>query len=135
MVEEPLSEKATMGKSHSGKIGQVSNKDSLVIKNTSNKDSGDENAALISRIIELFSEINPACKNMYGNKTQRLACKNLVDTYGFEEVKNCIQNVLPRTNGQIYFPVITTPIQLRDKWISLKSAVAKKRNNTVEIIN
>ena len=37
MEQKPLSEKATMGKSHNGKIGQVSNKDSLVIKN-SNKE-------------------------------------------------------------------------------------------------
>lgn len=94
-----------------------------------------EQAPMIVSIIEMFCEINPACKKMYSNKTQRQACKDLIDTYSFEEVTSCIQKVLPRTNGQSYFPVITTPVQLRDKWISLKSAVAKKRGSVIEIIN
>lgn len=97
--------------------------------------TAEPSSALISTLIELFTEVNPACKNMYGNKTQRKACQDLIDTYSFEEVKNCIQNVLPRTNSQSYFPTITTPVQLRDKWTALKSAVAKKKGKTVEIIN
>lgn len=96
--------------------------------------TAEQSSALIPLLIEMFIEINPACKSMYGNKTQRKACQDLIDSYSFEEVKNCIQNVLPVTNGQSYFPTITTPVQLRDKWVSLKSSVAKKRNKTVEII-
>lgn len=97
--------------------------------------TAEASSALISLVIEMFTEINPACKNMYGNKTQRKACDDLINTYSFDEVKSCIQNVLPRTNGQSYFPTITTPVQLRDKWMALKSAVAKKRGKTTEIIN
>lgn len=97
--------------------------------------TAETSSALIPLIIESFVTINPACANMYGNKTQRKACEDLISSYGFEEVKNCVQNVLPRTNGQPYFPTITTPVQLRDKWIALKSAVAKKRGNTIEIVN
>ncbi len=95
----------------------------------------EQSSALINSLIEMFGEINPACKRMYGNKVQRSACTDLITTYGFDEVKNCVQNVLPRTNAQSYFPIITTPVQLRDKWVSLKSAVAKKKNNVTEIIN
>lgn len=91
-------------------------------------------SAMIPLVIEMFISINPACKNFYGNKTQRKACSDLIDAYGFEEVKNCIANVLPRTNGADYFPTITTPVQLRDKWVSLKSAVAKKKNKVTDII-
>lgn len=94
----------------------------------------EQSPALIGKIIEQFSLINPACKKMYGNKTQRKACEDLIETYTFEEVMNCVTNVLPRTNGQPYFPTITTPVQLRDKWVSLKSAVMKKRGVAVEIV-
>lgn len=96
--------------------------------------TAEQSPALIGKVIELFSELNPACKKMYGNKTQRKACQDLVDTYSFEEVENCIVRVLPLTNGQPYFPTITTPLQLRDKWVALKSAVSKKRGNQVEMI-
>ena len=92
------------------------------------------NSELINSVIEMFGEINPACKKMYGNKTQRAACNDLIENYSFDEVKNCVQNVLPLTNGKSYFPVITTPVQLRDKWVALKSAVSKKRNDVKEII-
>lgn len=115
-----------LGKDRLGKSKESIDKDT---------NTAETSSALIPLVIEMFVEINPACKNMYGNKTQRKACNDLINTYGFDEVKNCIQNVLPRTNNQSYFPTITTPVQLRDKWVSLKSAVSKKRNNTIEIIN
>lgn len=97
--------------------------------------TAETSSALIPLVIEKFCDINPACKGYYNNKTQRKACSDLIDSYGYEEVINCVSNILPRTNGQEYFPTITTPVQLRDKWVALKSAVAKKRNKTTEIIN
>lgn len=96
--------------------------------------TAEQGSALIPLVIEMFTVINPACKNFYGNKTQRKACQDLIETYSFEEVKNCIQNVLPKTNGRDYFPTITTPVQLREKWVTLKLAVMKKKNKTVEIV-
>lgn len=106
------------------------------IHNKNNKEYiAESNSALISSLIEQFIKINPACKTYYANKTQRKACGDLIDSYSFEEVQNCVVNVLPKTNGQEYFPTITTPVQLRDKWVALKAAVAKKRNKTIEIIN
>lgn len=104
--------------------------------NSTERENVDENnSELINSIIEAFSFINPACKKMYGNKTQRNACNELIETYSFDEVMNCVKNVIPITNTKSYFPIITTPVQLKDKWVSLKSAVSKKRNNVVEIIN
>lgn len=110
-------------------------KDRLGKSKDSGTNTAETSSALIPLLIEKFCDINPACKNMYGNKTQRKACEDLIESYGFEEVQNCIINVLPRTNGQNYFPTITTPLQLRDKWMSLKSAVAKHKGKTIEIIN
>ena len=97
--------------------------------------TAEQSSEMINFVIEVFSEINPACKKMYGNTTQRKASFELIETYGLEEVINCIKNVLPKTNNQQYFPTVTTPVQLRDKWISLKSAVSKKRNTVIEIVN
>lgn len=114
------------------KLSKVKLSEDKLIKDNN---TAETSSALISSLIESFVNINPACKNMYGNKTQRKACDDLITSYGFEEVNGCIINVLPRTNGQSYFPTITTPVQLRDKWMSLKSAVAKKRGKTIEIIN
>lgn len=113
-------------------IDQISIDKVSVEKNTIPEEN--QNAVLIGKLIEKFIEVNPACSKMYGNKTQRQACNDLIETYGFEEVQNCIVNVLPKTNGTEYFPTITTPVQLRDKWVSLKSAVSKKRNKQVEIV-
>jgi hypothetical protein len=76
-------------------------------------------SAEVPEIIKLFEEINRTCKTYYGNKTQRSACQFLLDTYGFEKVSRVIKEVLPQTNGKEFFPTITTPVQLKDKWASL----------------
>lgn len=84
--------------------------------------------ATIPVLIKSFEPINPAVKRMYGNKTQRKACEDLIKQYSFERVKNVIEKTLPMTNKLPYFPTITTPIQLRDRWASLESAIYKKQS-------
>lgn len=80
-------------------------------------------SVLGAEILKLFESINPACKKMYSNKTQRSACDFLIETYGFERVKTIIEKTLPKTNGMDYFPRITTPLKLQDKWVDLEVAV------------
>lgn len=82
-------------------------------------------SAEIPLLIKSFEELNPAAKRFYANTTQREACQNLIDSYSFERVKKVIEQTLPRTNKLQFFPVITTPVQLRDKWTSLESAIEK----------
>ncbi len=79
----------------------------------------------IPLIIKSFETLNPASKKFYGNKTQREACKSLIETYRFERVISVIEKTLPKTNGLKFFPTITTPLQLMDKWTALESAVRK----------
>ncbi len=86
----------------------------------------------IPLVIKSFEEINPACKSYYGNKTQRKACQELIDAYTLERVVSVIEKTLPRTNGLKFFPTITTPVQLRDKWVALESAVRKFQAEKVE---
>jgi len=83
---------------------------------------------LIPEVIKSFEVINPNCKNYYGNTTQRKACQFLIDTYGFEKVNKVITELLPKTNGIEFMPTITTPVQLRDKWASLETAVKRKQS-------
>lgn len=82
----------------------------------------------IPLVIKGFETINPACRKFYGNKTQRQACKDLIDSYTFDRVMIIVEKTLPRTNGLQFFPTITTPVQLRDKWATLESAVRKYQN-------
>jgi len=79
----------------------------------------------ISILIKSFETLNPASKKFYGNKTQREACRYLIDTYGLDRTKIIVEKTLPKTNGLKFFPTITTPLQLQDKWVSLESAIKK----------
>jgi hypothetical protein len=79
----------------------------------------------IPQLIKEFESINPACKKFYGNKTQRTACKDLIDTYGYDRVVLVIQKTLPKTNLMEFFPKITTPLQLFDKWATLEAKVGE----------
>lgn len=73
----------------------------------------------IVRILELFSVLNPAVKTMYGNKTQRKACSDLLARYELEEVEKMITEILPVTNKKEYYPIINTPYELNMKFQTL----------------
>lgn len=83
------------------------------------------NPADIVSVIESFSKLNPACSRMYSNKTQRQASEDLIVTYGLGRIQNIIKDTLPKTNKIKFFPTITTPVQLRDKFIMLESAIIR----------
>lgn len=85
-------------------------------------------------LIKLFEEINPYCKYYYSNTTQRKACDDLIEIYGFEEVSKVIP-ALSKTNKIPYFPSINTPLQLiqkyqqlKDKWQQKKVELQDKKN-------
>lgn len=84
-------------------------------------------------LIKAFEEINPAAKKWYSNKTQRAAADRLLQftdsngqLLGLAGIKKVIA-VLPKANGQPYFPTITTPLQLENKWAQLISAFQRKK--------
>jgi len=90
-------------------------------KNVKKGTIGEPISQEIPDLIKLFEEVNPTCKTYYGNTTQRKACQFLFETYGFEKVARVIKEVLPKTNGKEFFPTITTPVQLKDKWSQLEA--------------
>lgn len=81
---------------------------------------------LIPEVIKLFESVDPKNKAYYANKTQRGACLFLLNEYGFDEVQKRVQ-VLNMTNGMQYFPNITTPCQLRDKWVQLDAQIKRHK--------
>jgi len=90
-----------------------------------NQEYSEQSSQDIPLIIKSFELINPACKKFYGNKTQRKACEDLIENYTMERVLNTIEKVLPATQGLKFFPTITTPLQLFEKWSSLEGAIAR----------
>jgi hypothetical protein len=60
----------------------------------------------ISEIIHMFKEISPSLS--YANKTQRTACLDMIDRYGFDKVVDMVRLVLS-VQGQRFAPRATTP--------------------------
>ena len=81
-------------------------------------------------LLKSFEEINPAIKRMYNNTTQRQACDDLIESYGFDRVKTVIEKTLPKTNAMEYMPTITTPHQLFLKWSNLEAGIRKLQSKT-----
>lgn len=97
-------------------------------KNTSEKISRVKEITfnpLGSEIIKAFETVDPKNKTLYGNKTQRAACDFLITQYGMDRVMKAIE-VLPRSNLEPYFPTITTPYELKERWKKLEGAFVKK---------
>jgi DNA-binding Lrp family transcriptional regulator len=81
----------------------------------------------IAELIDLFKEVNPSYKKFFGNKTQRGASERLLKTHGMEKLKKIIE-LLAVSNNTEYMPVVTTPLQLEDKFGQLATAWQKKKN-------
>lgn len=112
-VDNQVANSGSPGRSQ--QLSQVAHSDTKVAHKKETHNEGSGTSPLVGEIIKLFEVINPACKNMYGNTTQRKACQNLLDTYGFEQVKKVIA-FLPKNNSTAYKPKASTPLQLWEKW-------------------
>lgn len=88
----------------------------------------------VAAIIQNFRKINPAYQKFFANKTQRSACERMEKTHGLDRVLH-VSNFLPKSNKLPYFPTITTPAQLEEKWAALEAAVEKYKAKKTEGIN
>lgn len=82
-----------------------------------------ENQQIVD-IIKAFETVDVKNKKFYGNKTQRQACKFLIDNYGFDETIQVISK-LPASN-KISFYKVYTPNDLVDKWQKVKDDIEMK---------
>lgn len=101
------------------------------VDNAETSSAKDNQSNLSSEVIKAFEVVDPKNKTYYANKTQRAASEFLIKEYGFEEVLKRV-SVLPRTNKIKYFPTITSPYELKEKWVKLQDEVQKKRQETIK---
>ena len=82
--------------------------------NTNNIDilSKDSISSKIPILIDLFKDVNPSYKKLFGNKTERKAITELVEQFGYEKIEATIK-ALPGVIAKPYAPKITTPYQLQ----------------------
>jgi DNA-binding transcriptional regulator YhcF (GntR family) len=99
-------------------------------KEVKNKEAEDTTApptvAGIPEVIDSFKDVNPAYRKWFARIPQRDACKRLIESHGLEQVLSVVK-LLEKTNKMQYFPTITTPMQLEDKWAALKIAFERKK--------
>lgn len=77
-----------------------------------------------AEIIKAFETFNPAVKRLYANTTQRTACDDLIKTFGLDRALKAVAFV-EKVRGQDYYPTITTPLQLFEKWAALEQAARR----------
>jgi hypothetical protein len=79
-------------------------------------------------IIKKFEDIDPKNKKYYGNKSQRASCDFLLDEYGLDKVFKVI-DIIKRKRGTPYFPSITSPYELQQKWTKVGEALKREKGN------
>lgn len=104
-----------------------SNKTVSVDSTEDSNNAEPSSVGFVTELIKLFEVVNPACKTMYGNITQRRACQLLIEEYGFDEVSRVVA-FLPKSNRVAYLPTITSPNQLWTKYQALKDGLEKKKS-------
>lgn len=80
----------------------------------------------IVEVLDQFKKAFPNFPNMYGNKTQRKACSDLVETYGLEKILSTIK-VLPQVNRVIY-QQSTTPLELWRNYEKMRASLEREKN-------
>jgi len=102
------------------RVGKVS-----IGKVSIGKDTFSEETSQIQEIFNIFySTIN---RNIsFENKTQRKAVKDMIRLQGYDKVKK-VAEFACQFHGEPYMPVITTPLQLKDKWSALESWAKTKQ--------
>lgn len=86
-----------------------------------------EYSQLGAEVVKAFEEVDSKNKTYYANSTQRKAADFLVSEYGLERVLKIV-GILTKANEVSYFPTITSPYDLKEKWAKLQSAMVRKNN-------
>ena len=94
-------------------------------------DSSEPSSQDITDVIDSFKAVNPSYQRFFPNKTQRSAIARLLKVHGKVQILK-VTAILPQTNGLPYFPTITSPSQLEDKYAQLESAMKKKKQELTD---
>jgi phage replication O-like protein O len=140
----PLPKKVTLPK----KIMSITQKDNnrypkrvlqkTITKDTITKDIAlTSNAGQIPEVIALFEVINPSVGRLYGRVNQRSSADRLLKQHGIDKLRQVV-SFISKYRGDRFFPTITTPLQLEDKWgaleaYALKLKVSLNKNKIVTV--
>lgn len=83
----------------------------------------------IGDVIKAMESVDAKNKLYYGNKTQRSACTFLLETYGKDAVLSVIEGIPKARVSVSYFPSVTTPCELRDKWTKIFEAIHRQNKS------
>lgn len=131
--EQLLNNKRTTSEQQVNTYKNVKNDNKIYSEDSASQKKPTHNP-LGADIIKAFEEVNPACKTYYANKTQRSACDFLIEQYTLEKVLGVI-GILNQIKGRDYFPTITTPLQLKEKWSALEVAIRRESNKDSKLGN
>lgn len=84
----------------------------------------------INQLLKYFYELNPVFN--FGNKTQRKTISDIIKKFGYEKTEKIIQYAIS-IQGEKYAPIITTPIQLKNKLGNLL-IFYKKQNGSGKVV-
>lgn len=84
----------------------------------------------INKVMAIFYEINPTIN--FGNKNQRKAVEFLVKQMGLERTINTVKYSNSQ-QGKKFCPIITTPIQLKDKLAQLKIYYDRSKEDSKKV--
>lgn len=119
---DPEPEKPSDGKAVRREISPISN-----IVNSSNivKESNKDLQTAVNELFDLFKKsVNPVIN--FGNTTQRKAAEKLIATVGKERAM-AATNYAIQAQTQKHAPVISTPLQLLNKYGDLQSFYAREK--------
>ncbi len=88
--------------------------------------SKDNISSKLPILIDLFKDVNPSYKKLFGNKTERRALMELVEQFSYEKIEATIK-ALPGIISKPYAPKITTPYQLQKDLGKLIAFVNQER--------
>jgi hypothetical protein len=83
--------------------------------------------ATVATLIDSFKSVNPAYEKFFKNKKQRGAAQRLIERYPLDLLLKVVA-LLPKSNTKPYFPTITSPLQLEEKYASLEAAFIKEKS-------
>lgn len=80
----------------------------------------------VNELIDFFRvTVNPHIN--FGNKTERKASEDLINTYGLQRVKDALTYLEEKRKTNKYLPLITTPYELWTKWAKIKQFLNSKK--------
>lgn len=88
----------------------------------------------IAEVIHAMVAIDAKNKLYYNNTTQKKACDFLIQEYTLKTVLDVVAGIPKARMTVAYFPSITTPCELRDKWVKAFEAIVRDKKSKAPVV-